>query len=157
MRGRWPLSSLSNQDPESGVEPGSDWWVDLTVGSPEDVFPVSVVFDNPSVFVEEPVVISAEQDQIVQIGGSTVSPMGPMVGLNEVSGATTGELTATITMPELVTQPGRDQTGTTSDPQHFGVVVDGTFDQRVRRVCGRSRWRSPDHPEPRPPRSPSSR
>ena len=64
--------------------------------------PQFVVFDLPSVFVEEAVVEPAQKDQIVQIGWSTVSPMGPVVGMYEVSGATTGELAATIPMPELV-------------------------------------------------------
>jgi len=51
VRGRWPLGSLSDQFSESGVESGSGRRVDASVGFPEYVFPVSVVFDGPSVFM----------------------------------------------------------------------------------------------------------
>jgi hypothetical protein len=99
--GAWPLSSLSDEFSESGIESGSDWWVDLSVGFPEHGFAVSVVFDHPSVFMEDAVVVSAEEDQIFQVGWSSVGPMCLVVGMYEVSGATTGELAATIPMPEL--------------------------------------------------------
>ena len=86
--------------------------------------------------------VTAEEDQIVQIGGSSISPMSSMMGMYEVSAATARPLTASVSMPELMTQPGRDQTGTTTDPEHFPVVIDHTFDgSDHRRVGGRSRWR----------------
>ena len=88
---------------ESGVESGSDWWVDASVGFPEDGFGVSVVFDRPSVFVEEPVVVSAEEDQIFQVGGSSIGPMGLVVGVEPTFEPTSRPLTASVSMPELVT------------------------------------------------------
>jgi hypothetical protein len=72
---------LSDELSESGVDSGSDWWVDGSVGFPEDGFVVSVVFDGPSVFVEESVVVAAEEDQIVQVGGSSVCPMLLVMGM----------------------------------------------------------------------------
>ena len=80
-RGRWPLGSLTDEFSESGVESGSGGWVDLAVGFPEDGFPVRVVFDLPSVLMEEPVVITTEQDEIVQIGGSSISPVSDVMGM----------------------------------------------------------------------------
>jgi len=69
-----------------------------------------MVIDAPSVFMEEPVVEPAQQDQIVQIGRTTVRPMSPMMGVDEIPGSTTRELTASIPIPELRT------TGPEPDP-----------------------------------------
>jgi hypothetical protein len=88
---------------ESGVETGSWWWVFLSIWFAEDGAPGLVGFDLPSVFVEEPVVVSAEEDQIVQIGGSTISPVSDVMGVDEIPGSTTRETTAPIPIPELVT------------------------------------------------------
>ena len=98
-----PLGSLADELSESWVESGTDWWVDLSVGFTKHVFGVSVVFDRPSVLMKEPVVVSAEEDEIVQIGGSSIGPMGLVMGMDEVSAATAGELTASVSMPELMT------------------------------------------------------
>ena len=103
VRGAGPLGSQPDQFSESGVEPGSGGRVDLSVGFAEHGFVVGIVFDPPSVFMEEPVVVATQQDQIVQIGRSPIRPVSEVVGMNEVSGATTGELTASIPIPELVT------------------------------------------------------
>ena len=91
----------------------------LSVGSPEDGFAVSVVFDRPSVLMEEPVVVTAEEDQIVQIGGSSIGPMCLVMGVEPTFERTSGPPAVPVPMPELVTQPGWDQPGTTTDPQHF--------------------------------------
>jgi ribosomal protein S5 len=62
-----------------------------------------VVFDPPSVFVEEPMVVSTHQDQIGQIGGSTVRPVLSVVGMDEILGPTAGETTTAVPIPELTT------------------------------------------------------
>lgn len=48
---------------------GSSGWVDLIVGSPEQRKPIWVGLDLPPMLVDEPVVVTTQQDQIVQIGG----------------------------------------------------------------------------------------
>ncbi len=93
MNRRWPLGSEPDEFSESGVEPGSVGRVDLSVGFAEHGFVVGIVFDPPSVFMEEPVVVATQQDQIVQIGRSPIRPMLVVVGVNEV----------------LVPQPGNRQ------------------------------------------------
>jgi hypothetical protein len=94
---------LSDELSESGVEAGSDRWVDASVGFPEDGFAVSVVFDRPSVFMQEPVVVTTEEDQIVQIGGSSIGPMLLVVGVEPSLERTSRPPTASVPMPELVT------------------------------------------------------
>ena len=101
--GRWPLGSLADEFSESGVESGSDRWVDASVGFPEYGFAVSVVFDRPSVFMEEPVVVTAEEDQIVQIGWSSIGPMCLVVGMEPTFERTARPPTVPVPMPELVT------------------------------------------------------
>jgi hypothetical protein len=53
-----PLGSVSDELAESGVEAGYWRWVFMSVGFPEDGMPF-VVFDLPSVLMEEPVVKAA--------------------------------------------------------------------------------------------------
>ncbi len=99
--GRWPLGSLFDQFSEAGVESGSARRVDLTVGSSKNGFAFWVVFDTPPVLMEEPVVVTAEQDQIAQIGGSTVGPMGLVVGMDETSFGASRPDTSPVSMPQL--------------------------------------------------------
>ncbi len=102
-RGGGPLGSEPDQFSESWVERWVGRWVDVAVGFTEHRFVVAIVFDLPSVFVEEPVVVATEEDQIVQIGRASIGPVLTVVGMNEMSSPTTGEATATIPEPELVT------------------------------------------------------
>jgi hypothetical protein len=53
------------------------------------------------VFVDEPMVIAAEKDQVLQVGGSEVGPMFAMMGMDELSFWTAGKATASIPEPEL--------------------------------------------------------
>jgi hypothetical protein len=52
------------------VEGGSFWWVDLAVGFDEEGSSLRVGLDFPAVFVDEPMVIAAEEDKIFQVGGA---------------------------------------------------------------------------------------
>ena len=97
------LGSLSDQFLESGVESGSRWGIDLPVGSAENGLLVRVFFDPPPVLMEKPVVIAAEEDQIGQIGGPSVGPVFSVMAMDEIPGATAGETTTAIPMPELTT------------------------------------------------------
>ncbi len=55
--------------------------------------------DIPAVFVEVPVVKPAEEDEIVQIGGSAFRPVNNMVDLKPVGVVTSGEpADPTVTM-----------------------------------------------------------
>ena len=75
--------------------------VDPSVGFVEGELAAWVAFDGPSVFVEEPVVISTQQDQIVEVGGSPVGPMLDVVAMDPTLMRTSRESAATVPMPEL--------------------------------------------------------
>jgi hypothetical protein len=53
------------------------------------------------VLVHETVVITAQQDQIAQIGGTTVGPMLDVVTVHPGFPAAPREPAATVTMPKL--------------------------------------------------------
>jgi hypothetical protein len=97
--GRWPLGS--DEFSESGVEFWSGWRVDAAVGFVEGELGVGIAFDGPAVFVEEPVVEGAEQDQVGEVGGPTVSPMLDVVSVDPTSVGTSDEPTSCVPMPEL--------------------------------------------------------
>jgi hypothetical protein len=88
-RRRLPLgrSAVGDEFQESGVE----WWpwlgVNTLVGSVEFEVWSSVVGDGPAVLVEEPVVVSAEEDEIVEVGGASVGPVDDMMDLEPVFGS----------------------------------------------------------------------
>lgn len=90
---------------------GSSGWVDLIVVSPEQRKPIWVGLDLPPMLVDEPVVVTTQQDQIVQMGGLALGPVSAMVTVNEVSLRTAGDPAAAIPEPELTPQPGRCEAG----------------------------------------------
>jgi len=90
-----------------------------------------MVLDAPPVLVDEPVVITAQQDQIVQIGGTTVGPMSDVMTMHPGLPATTREPATTVTMPKLTSQPARDQPGPPPHTKSPGMVIDGTFHDRI--------------------------
>ena len=110
----------------------SGWWVDASVGTVEDGFSVHP-FQAPVVFVEEPVVVPAQQDQIVQVGGPTVGPMFDVVAVDVADPSTSGELTATVPGPELTTQPAGNGPGPAADAEDLTVVVDRGLHDRITR------------------------
>ena len=75
--------------------------IDPAIGSVEQGFAVRVPFDAPLVFVEEPVVVSAQQDEIVEVGGPTVGPMLDVVAVDEAEVGTARELASAVSSPEL--------------------------------------------------------
>jgi len=84
---RWGATALGTSDQlsEPGVEAGSWWWVDLSVRSPEYRFAVGTVFDGPAVFVQEPVVIATEQDQIGQVVETAICPVSPVMSMHPLT------------------------------------------------------------------------
>jgi hypothetical protein len=94
-----PLGT-SDQLTEPGVEGGSWWWVDLSVRSTEYRFAIGAVFDGPAVFVQEPVVVATEQDQIVHIGETAICPMSPVMSMHPIDMVAAGELAAPVSMPQ---------------------------------------------------------
>jgi hypothetical protein len=62
---------------------------------------LGIDLDLPAVFVDEAMVISAEQDQILQIGETEIGPMFAVMDVEEVSFRTAGEPAASIPEPEL--------------------------------------------------------
>jgi len=99
VRGRLPLGS--DEFAELGVDFGTGRGVDAAVRFAEDEFASGIAFDGPSVLVEEPVVESTKQHEILQIGGPTISPMGDVMPMNPTLVGTTDESAARIAMPEL--------------------------------------------------------
>lgn len=100
-RGRWPLGS--DEFSESGVEFGSVRRVDPPVGSTECQFPLRVAFDCPPVFVEEPVVEPAQQDQVFEVCGPAIGPMLNVMTVNPTPAAAAGEPASAVPKPELPT------------------------------------------------------
>ena len=62
---------------------------------------VGIPGDTPVVFVDKPVVERAEKDQIVEVGGSSLSPMLNVVDLEPPGVATSGiPAAATVTVDD---------------------------------------------------------
>lgn len=96
-----PLGS-SDQVFESGVESFPLVGVGLPVGFAEYGF-VGWSGDVPALFVYEPVVVSADEDQIVQVCGSSVCPVLSVVDFEPVVASASGE-------PALSAVPMVDET-----------------------------------------------
>ena len=56
-----------------------------------------VGFDRVAAFVDEPVVLVAEQDEVVEAGVATVGPVAAVVGGEMTLTVTTGPLAAAVT------------------------------------------------------------
>jgi hypothetical protein len=92
---------------------------------------LGIDLDLPAVFVDEAMVISAEQDQILQIGETEIGPMFAVMDVEEVSFRTAGEPAASIPEPELPSQPGGDEPGPASDTEDPAMIGDDTFDEAI--------------------------
>ena len=126
-----PLGTELDQLFQPGIEPGSSRRIDAPVRFAEDRAPARVVPDRPSMFVQEPVMVSAQQDEIAQVGGATIGPVDLVVPMNPTVMGTAGETASSITEPELPTQPTRDHPGATPHPEHSHVVGDAALDDPV--------------------------
>jgi hypothetical protein len=69
---------------EPGVKFRFGWRVEGPVGFAKLEDPTRTGGDKPSVFMNKPVVKPAEEDQIVQIGGSAFRPVDNMMNLKPV-------------------------------------------------------------------------
>ena len=112
------------------MEFGSGRWVGGAVGSVEGEPPL-IVCDLPYVFVEEPVVPSAEKDQIVQVGGSALAPVEDVVGVDPGGPSAAGEPASPVAGLEQPSQPPGDRHGPPSHPDDPVVPLDGAFDDRI--------------------------
>lgn len=75
--------------------------------------------------------VSAQQDEVAQVGGATIGPVGLVVGMNPTVMGTAGETASSIPEPELPTQPTRDHPGATTHPENPSVVGDAALDDRI--------------------------
>ncbi len=74
----------------------------------------------------------AEQNQVVQVGGTTVGPMLNVVDLDPCSVPTSGELAVSaVTMGYQSSQPAGDGPGVPSDSDHDTAVGDHRFDNTI--------------------------
>ena len=83
----------------------------------------------------QPVVIRAEQDQVVQVGGAAVLPVPQVVGVQAAGGSAAGDHTAVVAVLQGAAQPAADAAGGASraDDPCRGV---GTTPHRWRHRSG---------------------
>jgi len=82
---------------------GRSRWIGGPTWSSEHESVVVVSGDVPAMLVNEEVMPPAQQDQIVQIGGTTLRPVLEMVDLEERCPPTSGKLTMMVTCLDLST------------------------------------------------------
>ncbi len=93
---------------------------------------VGIPGDMPAVFVDKPVMKTAEENQIVQICAATLGPVLDVVDLDPSGVPTSGKPAGPpVTVTDETTQPAGDRPGVTSHPDHDVVVVDDRFDNSV--------------------------
>ena len=104
-----------------GEAEGNGGWLGLkrvAVGVvPGDVV-VGITGDGPFVFVDEPMVKTAQGDEIVEVGWSSVGPVHDVVDLGPAGAATGWEPAALVTGPDQSSEPGRDGAGGSAYSDH---------------------------------------
>lgn len=71
--------------------------------------------DGPSAFVNQPVVVVAEGDQIVEVGGAAMRPVHKVVNVDPSGPITTGEAAAVIAPLHLTSEPRWDLSRSSAD------------------------------------------
>jgi hypothetical protein len=93
----------------------------------------------PVVLVEPTVVVSAEEDEVVEVGGAVLGPGGDVVDLQPSAVATAGVLAlVSVAVVDEVSEPGRDLSAGSSDADDLFSVSDDPPDQAVaaESLCG---------------------
>ncbi len=86
----------------------------------------------PAVFVEKPVVKTAEEDQIVQVGAASLGPVLDVVDLQPACVLTPGKLASpVIAVVDESSQPAEDGSAVSSDTDHNTAVGDNSFENTV--------------------------
>lgn len=85
----------------------------------------------PVVFVKKPVVKTAEEHQVVQVGGASVDPMPAVMDLHPFGAVTSRPLAVVIAGFDQSSQPAGNRPTVPTHPHHDVVLIDGGFDHRV--------------------------
>ena len=84
-----------------------------------------VEVDGPAVVVDDPVVLGAQQHQVVQGGRAAVGPVPDVVGVAPAGGsAAAGERAAAVAHDQRPPQRGRDDAGAAADVEQGTGGVD---------------------------------
>ena len=75
----------------------------------------------------QPVVIGAEQYQVVQLGGAAVFPVPEVMGVQTAGGATAGNRAHAVAVLERAAQPPVDQPGCSSGTDGLAVTLEPDF------------------------------
>jgi hypothetical protein len=74
--------------------------------------------------VYEPVVVAAEQDEVVQTGLTALGPVADVMGIDEPPPLAAGELAASVAREQRPADRGRDRTRSSPDAERFAVSLD---------------------------------
>ena len=75
----------------------------------------------------QPVMIGADQHQVVQLGGAAVFPVPDVVGVQTAGGATTGHRAAGVAVLEGTAKPAADQAGRPPGADDLPVTFEPHF------------------------------
>jgi hypothetical protein len=83
------------------IRSGPRRWIDHTIRFDEEGSSFGIGFDLPAVLVDEAMVKAAEQDQVLQIGGTKIGPVFAVMTVDEMFLQAARESAAPIPEPEL--------------------------------------------------------
>lgn len=86
-------------------------------------FSVWVSRDVPAAFVDEAVVIGAERNKVVEVGGAAVSPVDDVMYVNPTGAAASGVATALVPLADNADQPVWDGAGGAPDPDDSAGLI----------------------------------
>ncbi len=132
-----PLDRSRHLDKPS-VDTHTFWWIWSPIGSTEHHLVVGITRDVPTVLVNKPVVKTTQQDQIVEVGGSTLSPMLDVMDLYPSAVLASRELTHGVSIMDHTTQPAGNDAAVATNANHLWAVMNDRFDHGVttQTLCG---------------------
>ena len=80
--------------------------------------------DGDAAAVMQPVVIRADQHEVVQIGRPAIFPMHDVMGMQSTGGATARRHTAAVAVFEGAAQPPADGAGAAPDPDRLPLAFE---------------------------------
>ena len=92
------------------------WLIGTAVGPDEDEISVRATFDLPTGIMDEAVVISAQGDEVVEVGWTSVGPVDQVMSVDPAGALAAGEPTSLIPLADLTVEPGRNGPTYAADP-----------------------------------------
>ena len=99
-------------------------WLPLCVGDDE---PVGGAGDGDPASVVQPMMVGAEQDQVVQFGGPAIFPVPNMVRMQAPGRSATGNHAAAVAVFQSAAQPAADLAGAASGADGLAVALKPEF------------------------------